>query len=65
MTKETLKVIVLMTDGENTRQYDLQDQYRSGPSPFWRNPSNGRLSIYRASTNRFWQVSERPVARQP
>jgi len=55
--EETLKVIVLMTDGENTRQYDLQDQYRSGPSPFWRNPSNGRLSIYRASTNRFWQVS--------
>jgi Flp pilus assembly protein TadG len=55
--EETLKIIVLMTDGENTRQYDLQDQYRSGPSPFWRNPSNGRLSIYRESTGRYWEVS--------
>ena len=59
MTRKTLKVIVLMTDGvKQARQYDLQDQYRSGPSPFLaQNPSNGRLSIYRASTNRFWQVS--------
>jgi Flp pilus assembly protein TadG len=53
---ETIKIVVLMTDGENTRQWDVHNQYRSGPSPFWRDPDNGDLSIYRASTNRYWQV---------
>ncbi len=29
------KFIVVMTDGENTVSYALQDEYRSGPSEFW------------------------------
>ncbi|PKP83659.1 MAG: hypothetical protein CVT80_12645, partial [Alphaproteobacteria bacterium HGW-Alphaproteobacteria-2] len=33
---ETIKVVVLMTDGENTSQHQLKPQYRDGPSEFWR-----------------------------
>jgi Flp pilus assembly protein TadG len=42
----TQKVIVLMTDGVNTTQHKLKAAYRSGPSPFWKNPSNGAISVY-------------------
>ena len=50
----TQKVIVLMTDGENTWQSALKDGYREGPSPFWKNPADGRISVYNASTGRYY-----------
>lgn len=31
----SMKVIVLMTDGANTTQYDVNTQYKSGPSRVW------------------------------
>jgi hypothetical protein len=31
----TLKFVVLMTDGENTIQKDLRDEYKNGPSRVW------------------------------
>lgn len=54
---ETLKIVVLMTDGENTRQWDLHEQYRSGPSPFWRNPNDGRWSVYFPQWDLYWHES--------
>lgn len=42
----TLKVIVLMTDGENTSQYYLNDGYRSGPSNIWWNEEAEKYSVY-------------------
>lgn len=41
---ETLKVLVVMTDGINTEQWILDDRYRSGLSNVWLNPDNNRLS---------------------
>lgn len=32
---EAMKVVVLMTDGENTTQYDLRDEHKSGMSDIW------------------------------
>ena len=32
---EFMKVVVLMSDGANTRQHDLAPQFKSGPSPIW------------------------------
>jgi hypothetical protein len=32
---ETLKVLVIMTDGENTVQRDLKDEFKNGPSRIW------------------------------
>ena len=31
----TLKVIVLMTDGQNTSQWDIETNYKTGPSRVW------------------------------
>ena len=54
---ETIKIIVLMTDGENTQQFDLRPQFRSGPSPFWRDPNTGRFSVYYAQWGEYWHES--------
>lgn len=35
----TIKVLVVMTDGENTSQRDLDDQFKAGPSRVWYNPN--------------------------
>ncbi len=47
---EALKVIVLMTDGENTTQYKLTTDYDKGLSRLFRNTTNNSLSgVYRYS----------------
>ncbi|MBF9058943.1 hypothetical protein HKCCSP123_07070 [Rhodobacterales bacterium HKCCSP123] len=51
---ETLKIVVLMTDGANTDQYDVMEQYRDGPSPFWRDPDDGDFSVYYAQWDLYW-----------
>ncbi len=52
---ETIKVVVLMTDGANTEQYDLFDAVRSGPSPFWRDPDDdGDISVYYDQWDEYW-----------
>ena len=43
----TIKVVVMMTDGENTAQYDVNPSFRSGPAPFGAIPMMG---ISRSST---------------
>lgn len=45
----TMKILVVMSDGENTRNYDIKAPFRSGPSPIYRyNTSSGspRYSYY-------------------
>lgn len=50
------KIIVLMTDGVNTDQYFLKDQYRDGPSGIYYNTANrSRISVkYGNSGNYYW-----------
>ncbi|MEC9198874.1 MAG: pilus assembly protein TadG-related protein [Pseudomonadota bacterium] len=49
--QNTLKVVVLMTDGENTSQYDLKQKFKSGKSRIWldergnTNPSDDNSSF--------------------
>lgn len=52
------KVIVLMTDGKNTTQYNVKDAYRTGLSPVYRDPDNGNLSAYRASTDKYYHYTK-------
>lgn len=42
---ETIKVIVLMTDGQNTSQYYVDSTKRAGASGVWFNPTDGRYSV--------------------
>lgn len=57
---DSLKVVVLMTDGENFGDQRLNDAFRVGPSPIWRH-SDDRYSIQHttgrppaAGANQFW-----------
>lgn len=43
--EDALKVIVLMTDGENFAEQRVNDGYRAGPSNIWR-ANDGRYSIF-------------------
>ena len=44
--REVLKVIVLMTDGENTEETVLKTAYRTGLSNIYRRTSDGRLYFF-------------------
>ncbi|NEY91592.1 vWA domain-containing protein [Tabrizicola oligotrophica] len=46
---ETLKVVVLMTDGEHVAHDRINDGYKSGLSPIYRSSGDGMYSIYHAS----------------
>ncbi|MEM9550722.1 MAG: TadE/TadG family type IV pilus assembly protein [Pseudomonadota bacterium] len=43
---ETIKVVVLMTDGENTSQYYINDEFRDGDSNIWWNEQEEQYSVY-------------------
>ncbi|MDE4134631.1 pilus assembly protein TadG-related protein [Phaeobacter sp. QD34_3] len=51
---ETIKVIVLMTDGQNTSQYYMNEDYRSGATGVWYNPEQGVYSTYDPHNNRYY-----------
>jgi Flp pilus assembly protein TadG len=44
--QETLKVVVLMTDGQNTSQYYIENDHRSGESDVYWNERNEEYSIW-------------------
>ncbi|MGB8623866.1 MAG: Tad domain-containing protein, partial [Paracoccaceae bacterium] len=51
----SMKVIVLMTDGVNTDQHYLKPEYRSGPSPFYRNTEEtDHYSIYNPDRDQYY-----------
>jgi len=53
----TLKVVVLMTDGQNTSQYFINDGYKSGDSYVWYNAEENRYSIQDGSWY-WWPTTE-------
>lgn len=57
---EAMKVVVVMTDGENTNTYGIRDEYKSGPSDMVRG-SDGRLYYYypaRSGSYDFYKTSD-------
>ncbi|SFK52772.1 TadE/TadG family type IV pilus assembly protein [Shimia haliotis] len=45
-TNDSLKIIVVMSDGQNTRQHHITDGNRDGDSPVWYNEQEDFYSIY-------------------
>jgi Flp pilus assembly protein TadG len=45
-SNESLKIVVLMSDGQNTRQHFVTDDYREGNSNVWYNAQEDFYSIY-------------------
>jgi Flp pilus assembly protein TadG len=59
--EETMKVVILMTDGQHFAEERVRDIYRSGMSPIWFNASNNLFAIQHTSgrpstagSNQFW-----------
>lgn len=48
--QETLKVVVLMTDGQNTSQYYIEDDHRSGNSEIYWNEQTEQYSVLNTIT---------------
>lgn len=59
------KYLVVMSDGQNTSQYVLNDEYRSGASTVWHDPGSGNRSYYRSSTNTYYWYSNGTWNPQP
>lgn len=58
---ETIKVLVVMTDGENTTEYKLKNGYRTGLSHIWANSTGTTSAAYfnRANTaNDYFYTSD-------
>ncbi|KAA0916733.1 hypothetical protein FLO80_07890 [Aquicoccus porphyridii] len=57
---DVLKVIVVMTDGQNTTQYMLPADRRDGPSDIWYHPASDTVSVYmpRSGPDYFWLSDE-------
>jgi hypothetical protein len=55
-TFDVLKVLVVMTDGENTTEYKINDPYNSGDSNIYEHKTSGRISVYfnRSNTSNDW-----------
>ncbi|RMA43862.1 Tad domain-containing protein [Rhodophyticola porphyridii] len=52
--RETMKIIVLMTDGENTNQYDVVQEFKRGPSTILYHEEDDRWSMYMPETGVYW-----------
>ncbi|MEY3960080.1 MAG: hypothetical protein RIR14_734 [Pseudomonadota bacterium] len=77
--RNSMKVIVLMTDGEHVAHDRINDDFKSGPSRIWRSTGDGRYSVHhptRPGANKFyvphlnswranaWTNNGTPAARQ-
>jgi len=55
-TADVLKVLVVMTDGQNTTEYKIKDPYNTGDSNIYQHKSSSRISVYfnRSNTSNDW-----------
>ncbi|WP_229724161.1 pilus assembly protein TadG-related protein [Cribrihabitans marinus] len=53
---DTLKIIVLMTDGNNTSQYYIKNDYREGQSNIWWNEEEETYSVYNPDSGWYYWV---------
>ena len=53
---ESMKVVVLMTDGEHVAHNRITDNYKTGPSPIYKSAVDGQYSVYQASHvgDKYW-----------
>ncbi len=51
---DTMKIVVLMTDGQNTSQYYINDSYRTALSGVWYNAAEHRYSTYDPASGQYY-----------
>ena len=60
------KVVVLMSDGENTSQYQLTAPYKSGASPVFVDAATGSVAVYHAAAsgaNKYYVIASSNYSR--
>ncbi len=62
---DTLKVVVLMSDGDNTRQFYINEDFREGDSNVWWNADEKKYSVYYARFNAYYWPHARQWADHP
>ncbi|NBB84206.1 MAG: hypothetical protein GVY28_12480 [Alphaproteobacteria bacterium] len=61
----TLKVLVVMSDGQNTQQYQLRDAYASGASPVFVDPGSGIVSYFDEDRGEYYVFDGTDLAAAP
>lgn len=54
---DTRKYLVVMSDGQNTTQYQLKPDYTHGASTIWKDPLSGKLSFKNPLTGLFFDFA--------
>ncbi len=62
---EAMKVIVVMSDGENTDRYSLKNNDKDGASPIWQNSLDKTFSLYDANRGQYYSESLRTWRSKP
>jgi hypothetical protein len=55
--RNSIKVVVVMTDGEHFPEQRIKEGFRAGPSNIWRSAGDGNYSIFHSSStapNNYW-----------
>ncbi len=55
--EESIKVVILMTDGEHVQHDRINDAFKTGPSPVYLSAGDGQYSMFhagRAGPNKYW-----------
>lgn len=55
---DTLKVLVVMTDGSNTTQIDLKPEFKTGMSPVWYYAKGNRWSVWVPSKGKYYWLKK-------
>ena len=61
----TLKVLVVMSDGQNTDQYRLEDAYAAGAAPVWIDPATGIVSYFDAGRGEYFAFADADLGATP
>ncbi len=56
---DTAKVLVVMTDGENTARSEIKSPYITGNSTVWYNSSDASYSLYDATKLQYWSSAKK------
>lgn len=55
--QESMKIVILMTDGEHVSHRSVIDTYKTGPSPIYKSGNDNNYSVYhagRSGTDKYW-----------
>ncbi|MEM1428589.1 MAG: Tad domain-containing protein [Pseudomonadota bacterium] len=62
---KTMKVLVVMSDGQNTQEFQLRNPYRSGSSPVWQDEDTKIVSYFDEDRGEYFVFDDADLSSQP